>query len=260
MKRSYESAMQAEEEGLPVVSEKGDGSNMKRSPLFREDLLRKIGRYASIESLVQMHRTCHKFHAVLNAPDFMESYISNQNGMDERIQTLGQLELMQRMERHGLLAENRIGFAFASLEISEDQRSIESEDERSVRIEGSQSRLVQLQAVADVFSEATIIIESHCGRAGPRRVAPVFSQERGHTVAQEFEHLDNTIEIHSWGRNIADVAQSSEHPYSELAQTGKGWVEVYLQLDGVAFPEHPSYYEGIEVAIDPAETFAQSLR
>lgn len=250
MKRSHDVAMQVDNDPDEL-----DNGLFSRSPLLRNELLRRIGHYVPSKSLVQMHRTCRMFHEILNAPSFIESYIAARNVSDEPIRTLGQLEMVQRMERHSLLNENRIGFEFASLEISGDVRS-EEFDDGAAHVEGSQSRLAQFQAIAADFSESTIIIEAHCGRAAPRRVAPTFSQERGRTVAEQFQHLENVITVHSWGRNIADVAQHFDHPFAELAGTGKGWVEIYLQLDGETYPPRPPFYDGVALAIDPDDSDA----
>jgi hypothetical protein len=36
----------------------------------------------------------------------------------------------------------------------------------------------------------------------------------------------------------------STHPYTALAKKGKGWVEIFLELDGIELPSRPDYYKG----------------
>jgi hypothetical protein len=179
----------------------------------------------------------------------------------------------------------------------------------TVMVHGSRQRL---QAVHDIctrfrhrrcresggssITDLTIVIESHCGRAAPGRVARQFSIDRGRRVAEYFvakqqqqqQHKanyddddDNNDNDHSiggnllggsskshdddvaittrgWGRTVADVLATAtatgssssldrqqHHPYGALARSGKGWVELYLSLDGATFPRRPSYYDGI---------------
>jgi hypothetical protein len=268
--------------------------------LRRDELWRRIGHFLPPVSLVQLQRTCRRFHAVLADGTYVERYIrgqpqppphptgststtplgdNNNNNSNMAtdgsyhlgrgpIRTLGQLALVQKMNEAGLFHENRIGFQFASLEIEDDDdgapaetasasSSPDNDDEESffvipsfvnhgvnnnnnnnddgggeevevvgrtsstnsTMVRGSRQRIHAIHEMASRFRHGgvTLIIEAHCGRAAPWRVAQPFSVDRGTRMAEYYfaklrsNHHQVAITTHGWGRQVADVAASSQY-------------------------------------------------
>jgi hypothetical protein len=40
------------------------------------------------------------------------------------------------------------------------------------------------------------------------------------------------ITIRSWGKRLAEKASESQHPYGKKAREGRGWVEIFLRMEG----------------------------
>jgi hypothetical protein len=165
------------------------------------------------------------------------------------------LGFYERIYAAGLFEEHRIGFDFASADIDDDTGD-------ASMIPGSISRVDALARIVQEFDDVTLIVEAHCGTAAPAAIAPGFSLARGEAVCvkvansshvSDAEDVIGRITVNPWGRRVAYRAAASSHKFGEIAREGRGWVEVYLKLGDVMFPQRPSYYEGLQAPVEQME-------
>lgn len=157
-----------------------------------------------------------------------------------------QLGFYQSVVEKGLFLENRIGFDFASTIIDEDNGT-------ASQIQGSKTRVNAVGMILEQFGHVRCLIEAHCGTAAPARFATVFSRSRGEAVSGELidfaiQNAADRVTMNPWGRRVTQRAALSEHKNGSIAREGRGWVEVYLVLDGLELPRRPPYYEGVQLA------------
>jgi hypothetical protein len=114
------------------------------------------------------------------------------------------------------------------------------------------------------FPNVTIRFDGHCGLGAPNNIADRFSLARSLSVVHELctnnhnthdeEHwiLNRIEQCNGWGKrivqHIVDIEEEDDnddntpHPFQFLASRGRGWTEMYLQLDDICLPPVPSYY------------------
>ena len=204
------------------------------------------------------------------AADAVMSDKEGESNTRTRITTLEQLALSQETNRLGLERENRIGFDMASTAM----------DDSVELIPGCPlTRLQKVGTLLKQFERATVVIDAHCGTVAPRGIAAQFSRLRGVAICERLEdeevfvqqqqeqeqqehhqqqqrgnnnknnnaaiwQLEDRMEMNAWGKTISTLVSNSQHKYADYAQLGRDWVELYLKLDNVEFPERPSCYKG----------------
>lgn len=211
-----------------------------------------------------------RLRSVLSQPTFLQQIFrsTSNNDLPEAVQSLEHLALWETVQEANLFEENRIGFDYASVDISPD----ESQGFHREDILYSQQRLGQVGQILRRFPNAFCRVVSHCGTGAPLGIAEPFSVARGMSVVntllsmimsnasgsdeEDFlEHYYNhpndlatteqRIFLTPWGRQIAEIARESQHRYARVARRGKGWVEIYIcHGEDLEMPARPDFYQG----------------
>jgi outer membrane protein OmpA-like peptidoglycan-associated protein len=168
------------------------------------------------------------------------------------IKTLKELGFYQVVTSAGLFQEYRLGFRFVSTTIDDDNGE-------SSEIKGSTQRIQDVARILQQFTDARVVVESHCGTAAPTLVAADFSRSRGQAVCSElinitfatnyyYIHIEDRVTMRPWGKRVTEqVVALANHKNCTVASKGRGWVEVYVQLrDGLQLPPRPDYYDGLQ--------------
>lgn len=119
--------------------------------------------------------------------------------------------------------DSRFCFEFANIAFLSDHMKLISE----------------ILKIMDQYPTVTVRLDAHCGIASPDGIAGRFSQHRGdavrHAIYTGSNHLyDGGLTVVPWGKRITTLAASCNHPFSEVAREGRGWVEVSFQMDGTS--------------------------
>ena len=142
--------------------------------------------------------------------------------------------------------ENRIGFSFAALCVSEDDSEI---------IAGSRTRLMAVAQVMHEYPLLSILIEGHVGVSAPSEIAQEYSEARAHIVARILEEegiCPSRFTTRGWGYRVARVALDSDDPAASVAKAGFGWADMFFTLpDASEFPPRPAYYDAFLAASPP---------
>ncbi|CAJ1936275.1 unnamed protein product [Cylindrotheca closterium] len=235
--------------------------------LLPPELVVSIAMWLDVEDFVQFQscnqQTCRLLKESI--PEYIRQRTSN-----EDVHTLPQLALVLKLSKGGFLKENRIGFDYASAEIAMDSSDDDSDNssdndidtiERSIRstkVRGSLERIYLISHMMTIFPSMTVRVDAHCGTIAPSGIAENFSRTRGIAVQYALENcfddiyegndidVTDRITVQPWGRRAAlAVASQTSHPFGDLARHGKGWVEIYVDLDGMQLPSRPSFYNGL---------------
>mmetsp|Transcript_3697 Transcript_3697/g.6942 ORF Transcript_3697/g.6942 Transcript_3697/m.6942 type:complete len:278 (-) Transcript_3697:204-1037(-) len=202
-----------------------------------------IGEWVSafgLEDFARFRGTCKRMRDLLGQPVVMAQIIQ-ERGAPQNVSTLEELAFFESIKESGLLQENRLGFEMASTEIDFDGSESGLED--------APERIEAVKKIMKRFSKTTVSVDAHCGTAGPRRIASRFSHSRGLEVCSHLHepylegNRQERVILNAWGRQISDLAVLSSHPQSELARTGMGWVDLYVQFGSLEFPSRPDFYE-----------------
>ena len=223
--------------------------------------------WLDVEEFVKFHMCNQQTHTLLkeSTPAYIRLRTSN-----DAVRTLQQLSLLLKLQEEGFLKENRIGFDYASTDVdidnSDDDGDERNDDEevsidraiRKTKVRKSLDRIYLISRLMTKFPSLIVRVDAHCGTIAPSGIAGSFSQARGMAVRYALENcfdeiytgneIDVTDRIHiqAWGRRVALAAASQRsHPFGDLARQGKGWVELYVQLDGMQLPQRPSFYNGL---------------
>ena len=199
------------------------------------------------------------------------------------IHTLEQLRFYESVvgqHHHNLLEENRVHFEFAELEI----------DSSSIDLIETVQRLLQKHP------SASVVLDAHCGTPAPSEIAWLYSHYRGNvvyeaivaavnpcitttmsfdvtatttataassttttaTTAKMVPDLHDRIRVRAWGKTVSEQASRSQHPFGERARDGRGWVEVFLRMEGnndsnnggpqdrvLELPPRPGFYQTV---------------
>jgi hypothetical protein len=233
----------------------------------------------------------------------MVSQVQQARHLPSSLSIWEQLAWYEQMQEFGLLNENRIGFEMASMDILDDS-SCRSEDDDEEEEDGDEEdgasviranlqRISKVRRLLQTFPRLQVTVDSHCGTFGPLGIAGRFSRARGMVVVDELTRYGNNtthedaaadgdarmkdfggrsrVTLNAWGRRIADNAAmgGSTHPHTALAKKGKGWVEIFLVLDGIELPSRPDYYKGfvavnhevnLELYLPPSRTRVFTFR
>jgi hypothetical protein len=255
-----------------------------------EEEIRTLGQLA----LVQQMRAAGLFHENRIGFQFASLEIEDDDDEREHDGEESPVMILSFLDDDG--GNNNTDGAVVEVEVDEPVVvGTTTETTTTVMVHGSRQRLQAVHDISKRFrhrrrgstTDLAIVIESHCGRAAPSRVARQFSIDRGRRMAEYFvakqqqqqqykasyygddddrnlpgvcsNNNDDNVAIttRGWGRTVADVLATAtgassldrqqHHPYGALARSGKGWVELYLSLDGGTFPRRPPYYDGIPV-------------
>lgn len=220
--------------------------------VLQDDLWRNIALFLEPRDVVVLSWTGRRLHQLLANPQFLEVYIQVHNRMQSPcVKTLEQLAVSLSAEAVELSKEHRIGFPFASLEIADDDNEEDEDASNQHNIRNSQARIRSVQNLLKRHPSLKVQVYGHVGTIAPRVVA-ALSLSRALQVAEALQtapgggRINATVDVHGWGKQIAlRAAAERDHPHSALARVGKGWAEIYLELDGLKFPSRPSYYEGV---------------
>jgi hypothetical protein len=139
---------------------------------------------------------------------------------------------------------NRIGFQYASTEIDDELGE-------SSGVPNSRARIQAFAAILKRHPRATAKIEAHCGPAAPPRIAVLYSEERARKVMHELATSSvacDRVALIGHGKTVttSTAMQLSRHPNSASARSGYGWVEIFIQIDGLELPARPDYYLQLE--------------
>jgi hypothetical protein len=271
--------------------------------ILPDETLVEIVHWLPTKDIVQWTRTCRRTQALLQTPT-MVSQVQQARHLPSSLSIWEQLAWYEQMQEFGLLNENRIGFEMASMDILDDsscrsEDDDEEEDEDGEEEDGASVIRANLQRISKVrrllqtFPRLQVTVDSHCGTFGPLGIAGRFSRARGMVVVDELTRYGNNtthedaaadgdarmkdfggrsrVTLNAWGRRIADNAAmgGSTHPHTALAKKGKGWVEIFLVLDGIELPSRPDYYKGfvavnhevnLELYLPPSRTRVFTFR
>jgi len=246
---------------------KGEDLTTRLSDEFLATLLLEFIPDAT--SFAQLSAVNRRFRLLLNSETIIqkmcEKYISliNNDGIHaDNINAEGwtwrEFGFYQVVSEAGLFKENRLGFDFASTEIDENEGEASG-------IAGSRRRVENIAKILQQFETATLTVDAHCGIAAPTGIAPGFSRARGVALQEQLvrlagDDLLQRITVNPWGRRVTERAAVSSHSYGAVAREGRGWVEVYLSLGDVAFPNRPEFYEGIELNAGDLEEDIRMIR
>jgi hypothetical protein len=235
-----------------------------------DETLVEIARWLpTAKDIIQLTRTCRRMKTLIDTPAVV-SQVLQERHIPSSLSTWEHMAWYERMATFGLLKENRIGFQMASVDIlDEDHEEDEGEDDgASATIRGNLQRVDKVRILLQAFPRLRVTVDSHCGTFGPLGIAGTFSRARGMVVVDELTRsghsnsntgedadgdsvmgaLVDRVTLNAWGRRISDhaamVGGGSTHPYTTLAKQGKGWVEMYLDLDGIELPCRPDFYKG----------------
>lgn len=235
-----------------------------------DDALLALGSWVAATGLVNFARCLkvnRRFRSILGKPSLLAELIKERTGNTiTGIETLEHLALWEAVHEASLWSENRLGFDYASTDVSPNRpRRADEED-----ILDSRKRITNVARILHRFPRAFLRIESHCGTGAPLGIAERFSVARGMAVVGSFlaflrtdiddededggdEYFrprdlaiaEQRVRMTAWGRQIFAAAEASQHPYSALALLGKGWVEIYVcHGDYLEMPSRPDFYHG----------------
>ncbi|EJK66945.1 hypothetical protein THAOC_12081 [Thalassiosira oceanica] len=175
--------------------------------------------------------------------------LTNFGGIDQ-LKTLENMEVFESWAETRLSCDNRIPFQFASVELNDSTREI----------------VDSVKGFLDRHKNVRVRLDSHCGTAAPDGVAAAFSHIRGLAILSsvcgsdddggESMRVDRSrVLVRAWGKQISEkVARLDGHRFAELAQEGRGWVEVSFLLppsgeDGepISLPPRPQYFNADDV-------------
>ena len=172
--------------------------------------------------------------------------LTNFGGVDQ-LKTLENLDAFESWTESRLNYDNRIPFQFASVELNDSTREM---------VDSAKGFLNRHRNVR-------VRLDSHCGTAAPDDVAAAFSHVRGLAMLSSICESDDDQEslsidrsrvlVFAWGKQISErVARLDGHRFSELAQEGRGWVEVSFLLlpsgedeEPISLPPRPQYYNDV---------------
>lgn len=105
--------------------------------------------------------------------------------------------------------DNRVGFAFASLEIGE-------EDGEDSTIGMNQHRIAACAKLLKSYPSLYLQLEGHTGITAPSSIAQSFSEQRASVIAsalvEGYGIAPERLRTRGWGSRIARLAQGSVHP------------------------------------------------
>lgn len=161
--------------------------------------------------------------------------------------TWKQVAWFEEMKRCNFFNENRLGFAFGSVELDSDRDSN--------FIANTTKRIHDVKRIWRRFHADSEVMEvniyAHSGTLAPPDIAPRLSRARGISVSRELGDcmsLERDVTLQNYGRRVADLLsleKEKDHPYSLLARQGLGWVEVYMTFEGLELPPRPQFYERV---------------
>lgn len=255
----------------------------KRGPelleLLPDSLLVEIAGWllGDARDVVCFQRSNKRVHKLLNGEQTSRQLLRNYpiHHRSVTFTTLEELGFYQVICKMGLFEENRVGFDYATIEMDDDSGQASGVDNSETRV-----RKLKHLLQSKRFPSFTIAIHAHCGVGAPPGVAPRFSAARGHHVAScligedeeeqsgfmmhyeadesgrisvhflDDRQTDRTdlrrrIEVNAWGRRVSNIVQNLSHPYSTVANDGRGWAELYVQLGDLELPPKPDYYDGL---------------
>ena len=239
-----------------------------------DDALETIGSWVAAtgaENLARCLKVNRRFRSVLGAR--CSNLVRQQSHQYPNVETLEQLALWEAVGKIGLWEENRIGFDYASVDIARNNPRHRHEDD----ILDSQERVEQVAKLLKRFPNCFLRIEAHCGTGAPWGIAERFSVARGMSVVRAFLELlredieeedaeeyfedrdlvivEERLHMTTWGRRIAEIAETSSDHYGRVARLGKGWVELYIcHGDNLEMPTRPDFYEGLMPNTEELET------
>ena len=173
-------------------------------------------------TLTVLSRTCNRLSATCTNSSFVElcgQLLYSRQG-------IASLEQLAVLEAYGNLGTTRVVFLGADTGIRP----------------GSLARLEEFAQLMRRHPRLNVTIEAHTGRNAPPTFAPAFTRMRARRVGQHL--LSNGVPsgrikaVNGWGKSIAIAA--GWQPGVESARA-----ELYFTLDGLTFPERPSYYDGL---------------
>ncbi|KAL7545947.1 hypothetical protein ACHAWF_009298 [Thalassiosira exigua] len=236
---------------LPEDDGDRDGDGASAPPNAAAGAAKNTHRASIIRQAVRTRVACLPLGPLLaqcNKEDWMDC-----------VRTLPQLATFERWRATSLSDDNRIPFPLGSTEITE--RMLD--------------KINATREILDRYPEVSVRLDVHCGTIAPPGVAGWFSAERGRVVQRAMcsprdlrtsfrrrslgtgEERESTIDtrriqVFPHGRKIAlVVSRWEDHPFAALAQEGRGWVEVYVEVPGsdlgseddvLFLPPHPEYY------------------
>mmetsp|Transcript_20547 Transcript_20547/g.33043 ORF Transcript_20547/g.33043 Transcript_20547/m.33043 type:complete len:287 (+) Transcript_20547:116-976(+) len=224
-----------------------------------------VGKFCGITDYIHLGQSCQRIHRLLLSSDevisdiiryTVETYLSRSEEQQEDvapddpipkdnvadIKTLEQLSLFERLHSYGLMRDNRIRFHFDTMDIDHSDGSFE-------KIAAIPSILEKYEPYA-----ISVVLDAHCGTQMPSGIAEQVSWYRGQVVVDEickacpYVFEEYSINVHGWGKRAVTAAARSQHPYSEHARSGEGWVEIHFQILGnqagevLELPFRPDYY------------------
>lgn len=217
--------------------------------LLPDDALICIGEYTGRlfgpEAYVCLAQTCTKMKRLLLPDGSASNTVRLQSIIQSRVdhytsryrtspsvtvRTLEELGVFESWYETPLYLDNRIPFPYASVEVDESMHE----------------KILPIIKLMDRFPSITIQLDSHCGTIAPNGVATLFSISRGNSIMQLLQDRSR-VTVTGWGKRVSsEIARSDAHPFSELAQEGRGWVEVYIEMcvgnSVVTLPPRHEYY------------------
>eukprot|EP00977_Amphora_coffeiformis_P010063 scaffold2353_cov167-Amphora_coffeaeformis.AAC.54 len=234
-----------------------------------DDALLAIGNWVAatgLDNFARCLKVNRRFRAILGTL-VAELVQERTGGGVQGIDTLEHLALWEAVNKACLWTENRLGFDYASVDISPNRVRRRDDDEEDVL--DSRARIANVARILKRFPNSFLRIEAHCGTGAPLGIAERFSVARGMSVVRSFleilrhpemrypesddddgpyfprQDLERRLRMTSWGRQISEAAEVSQHHYSSLARLGKGWVELYVcHGDHLEMPSRPDFYQG----------------
>jgi len=217
-------------------------------------LIEYAGKLHGPRAAARFGMTCKRLRALLDAGRVIAgrtrclqrtpgASLTNFGGVD-RIKTLENLEVFESWAETRLNCDNRIPFHFASVELNDSTREI----------------VDSVKGFLDRHKNVRVRLDSHCGTAAPDGVAASFSHIRGLAILSsvcgsdddgESMRIDRSrVLVRAWGKQISEkVARLDGHRFAELAQEGRGWVEVSFLLppsgeddEPISLPPRPQYF------------------
>lgn len=234
--------------------------------LLPPEMIVSISMFLDVEEFVNFQKCNQQTHRLLK--ESIPVYI-RQRTLNDAVGTLPQLSLLLKLKEKGFLEENRIGFDYASTDIALDSNNDDEHDnseneedsiERHIqrtKVRNSIERIHLISHMMAKFPSLVVRVEAHAGTIAPSGISESFSRTRGLAVRYALENcfddlytgneIDVTDRIHmqAWGRRISAVAAQMTHPFGDLARQGKGWVDIFVELDGMQVPPRPSFYNGL---------------
>ena len=192
------------------------------------ELIQKIfGRLAPRES-ARLARCCHDWRGIVSAPRFARD-CARHLSFRERALTLRQLDIELAMRE----VPPRVYHQYAEADLVPEAGEALSALAAIVR---------RHQPAAHVY------VDSHIALGPPPSVAVMVTRRRALCVVQALNALGVAVDrdrvtATGWGNRVTAV--TGWHPSNDQSSSDSARSELFVELDGVSFPERPDHYVGL---------------